>query len=303
MKLSLKQSKTILTPSKLPGSDYVVNPYSGCAFGCVYCYADFTRRFTGHMDDKWGEYVDIKINTPEIFKKEIEKLNSKVIKHNEFKTGEKPVIFFGSVTDPYQGVEAKYELTRKCLEIIADSNIKNDIQISLLTKSPLVTRDIDIFKRIPNLEIGMTISSLDDSISKFFECYAPPSSLRISALKKLNEAGINTYAFVGPLLPHFVANEESLEKLFKGIKSTGVKKVWVEHINLTGSKMERLVDLIGNKLSNEELKLFEESQTEEYKKKLSDIVINLVKENNLELVGGKVIDHIKLNNHMSMQIV
>ena len=294
MKLAFKQSQSIITPSKLPGSDYVVNPYSGCAFGCVYCYAEFTRKFTNHINDEWGKYVDIKINTPELFEKELQKLAGKISKRMVFKNGNKPVLFFGSVTDPYQGVEAKYELTRKCLEIIAESNIKNSVEISLLTKSPLVTRDIERFKQIPNLEIGMTISSTDDNISKLFECYAPPSSLRIQALKKLNDVGLNTYAFVGPLLPHFVANEGSLRKLFKAIKESGTRRVWVEHINLTGSKMSRLLDLVGDRLNKQELKLFRDSQTDEYKRKLSDMILSIVKENGLELVGGKVVDHIKL---------
>lgn len=294
MKLTTKQAKAILTKSKLPGADYVVNPYSGCAFGCVYCYADFMRRFTGHEEDKWGKYVDIKINTPELFEKEILNLAKKHTKQSEFKSGNRLTIFFGSVTDPYQGVEAKYELTRSCLDIIAKSEIKNDIEISLLTKSPLVTRDIDILKKIPHLEVGMTISSIDDKVSKLFECYAPPASLRISALKKLNEAGINTYAFIGPLLPHFVANEESLKKLFMEIKAAGTNKVWVEHINLSWGKLNRLIELIGNQLTEEELRLFKASQTDEYKRELSDMIMKIVNENELELVGGKVVDHIKL---------
>jgi DNA repair photolyase len=294
MKLATKQAKSILTPSKLPGADYVVNPYSGCAFGCVYCYAEFTRKFTGHMDDEWGKYVDAKINTPEVFEKEIANLTKKVIKENEFKTGNRPVIFFGSVTDPYQGVEAKYELTKKCLEIITRSDINNEIEISLLTKSPLVTRDIELLKQISNLEVGMTISSIDDNISRIFECYAPPSSLRILALKKLNEAGIKTYAFVGPLLPHFVANEESLRKLFMEIRDSGTKKVWAEHLNLSWGKLSRLIEKIGDQLTDDELKLFKESQTDEYKTKLSNMILGIVKELGLELVGGKVVDHIKL---------
>jgi len=295
MKITKKEAKSVLTPSKLPGSDYVVNPYSGCAFGCVYCYADFTRRFTGHMDDKWGEYVDIKINTPEIFAKELQNLSKKIIKKNEFKEGDKAVIFFGSVTDPYQGVEAQFQLTRKCLEIISKNLIKNDIKVSLLTKSPLVTRDIDIFKQIPNLEVGMTITSADDVVSKMFESCAPPSSLRLKALKELNKEGINTYAFVGPLLPHFVANQESLDKLFKNIKESGTDTIWVEHINLKGKKMNRLMELVGDSLSKEEYGLFINSQTDLYKKKLNATVMELVKKYDLELVGGKVIDHIKLD--------
>ncbi|MGI6423102.1 MAG: radical SAM protein [Candidatus Dojkabacteria bacterium] len=295
MKITQKEVKSVLTPSKLPGSDYVVNPYSGCAFGCVYCYADFTRKFTGHMDDKWGDYVDIKINTPEIFQNELGSLSKKVIKKNVFKQGNKPVIFFGSVTDPYQGVEAKFQLTRKCLEIISKNLIKNDIKVSLLTKSPLVIRDIDIYKQIPDLEVGMTITSTDDVVSKMFESCAPPSSLRIKALKELNKEGINTYAFVGPLLPHFVANRESLEKLFKSIKESGTDVVWAEHINLKGKKMNRLMELVGDSLSKEEYKLFINSQTDWYKKKLNETVMELVKKYDLELIGGEVIDHIKLD--------
>ena len=295
MKITQKEAKSVLTPSKLPGSDYVVNPYSGCAFGCVYCYADFTRKFTGHMDDKWGEYVDIKINTPEIFEKEILNLSKKIIKKNEFKESDKPVIFFCSVTDPYQGVEAKYQLTRKCLEIIAHNSIKHDIEVSLLTKSPLVTRDIDIFKQIPNLEIGMTITSTDDVVSRMFESCAPPSSLRIKALKELNDKGINTYAFVGPLLPHFVANQKSLDKLFKSIKESGTDAIWAEHINLKGKKMSRLMELVGESLSKQEYELFINSQTDEYKIQLNETVMELVKKYDLELVGGRVIDHIKLD--------
>ena len=295
MKITQKEAKSVLTPSKLPGSDYVVNPYSGCAFGCVYCYADFTRRFTGHTDDKWGEYVDIKINTPEIFERELNKLSKRIVKKNEFKQGDKPVIFFGSVTDPYQGVEAKFQLTRKCLEIISKSSIKNEIKVSLLTKSPLVTRDIDIYKQIPNLEIGVTITSTDDEVSRMFESCAPPSSLRIKALKELNREGINTYAFVGPLLPHFVANQKSLDKLFKSIKESGTNTIWAEHINLKGKKMNRLMELVGDSLSKQEYELFINSQTDEYKIKLNETVMELVKKYDLELVGGRVIDHIKLD--------
>jgi DNA repair photolyase len=295
MKITQKEAKSVLTPSKLPGSDYVVNPYSGCAFGCVYCYADFTRRFTGHTDDKWGEYVDIKINTPEIFERELNKLSKRIVKKNEFKQGDKPVIFLGSVTDPYQGVEAKFQLTRKCLEIISKSSIKNEIKVSLLTKSPLVTRDIDIYKQIPNLEIGVTITSTDDEVSRMFESCAPPSSLRIKALKELNREGINTYAFVGPLLPHFVANQKSLDKLFKSIKESGTNTIWAEHINLKGKKMNRLMELVGDSLSKQEYELFINSQTDEYKKKLNETVMELVKKYDLELVGGRVIDHIKLD--------
>lgn len=141
----------------------------------------------------------------------------------------------------------------------------------------------------------MTITSTDDAVSRMFESCAPPSSLRIKALKELNKEGINTYAFVGPLLPHFVANEDSLDLLFKDIKDSGTNRVWVEHINLKGKKMNRLMDLVGDLLTKDEYDLFVNSQTDEYKGDLSKMIVEIVRRYDLELVGGRVIDHEKLS--------
>ncbi|MHC1716433.1 MAG: radical SAM protein [Candidatus Dojkabacteria bacterium] len=289
MKISTIQSKSALTLSKLPGVDYVINPYSGCAFGCAYCYADFMRRFTGHIHDKWGEYVDIKTNLPDFLQKDLKRIEKRQVKQSKFKTGRRPVIFFGSVTDPYQGVEAKYMLTRKCLEIILKSDA--DIEVSMLTKSPLITRDIDLLKQIKNLSVGLTITSTDDSISKLFECNAPSVTYRLKALKELKENSIEIYAFVGPLLPHFVTNEKSLDNLFKSIKETGCEKVWVEHLNLSGTKKNRLINLLKGQVSDEVIEQFGRSQTKEYKEELSSMVKKILEKYNLKLTGGDIIDH------------
>ena len=138
MDLRSTQAKSILTPCNIPGIDYVINPYTGCRFGCTYCYASFMGRFIKDKDIKdWGEYVFVKENGPELLKKEIQKLKNK---------GEGLEIFMSSVTDPYQGVEAKYEITKKCLEIIRDFGFKG--YLSILTKSDLVLRDMNLLKEI-----------------------------------------------------------------------------------------------------------------------------------------------------------
>lgn len=200
VRIKLIWVKSILTKSHLPASDYVINPYVGCSFGCKYCYASFIGRWR-HPCEEWGSFIDVKINAAEVLKKELER------KSKNFGS-----IFFGSVTDPYQGIEVKYQITRQCLQVLTDFNYQGEI--SLLTKSPLVLRDIDLFKKIKNLSVGLTITSVNDPISKYLETYAPSSEKRIEALKKLKEAGIKTYAFVGPLLPNFVFRKENLEKLF-----------------------------------------------------------------------------------------
>jgi len=99
-------AKSILQKSGLPDADWVINPYSGCRFACKYCYAAFVGKFR-HPGEEWGSYLDVKINAPELLKRELKKK----LKNNK----DIGTIFLSSVTDPYQGMEAKYQLTRKCL--------------------------------------------------------------------------------------------------------------------------------------------------------------------------------------------
>ncbi len=278
-KINLIRAKSILTKSGLPVSDYVVNPYVGCRFGCKYCYASFIGRWK-HPGEQWGEFVDVKINAAEVLKKELAKKKSK-----NFGS-----IFFGSVTDPYQGLEAKYKITRKCLEVIADFKYKGSV--SLLTKSPLVLRDIDILKRIKKMSVGLTITSTDDLVSKYLETYAPPAEERIKSLKKLKDAGIETYAFVGPLLPNFVWEKGNLEKLFQKLAETKVDEIWVEHINLSRYIKERLF-LYLKKDYPRQLKSFQEAEKIEYQKQLEKIIFDLIKKYKLKLACQKILSHKK----------
>ncbi len=283
MKIKLIKAKSILVKSKLPGSDYVINPYTGCAFGCSYCYADFMRRFTGHGNEKWGDFVDIKINAPEILKKELE-----LLKRRSINDRKRIVILFGSVTDPYQGVEAKYKITRKCLKVIEES--KCDFDISVLTKSHLVTRDIDILKSIKNMSVGLTITTTDDKISRLLEGNAPPASLRLKALKILNKAGISTYVCINPLLPNFTDNETQIRELLDAIKESGNKEIWLEHINLTGNKLKRVKSILQKKFP-EKIKYFEKARTNEYKDGLNKLLFKILEDYDFKIGGGGIIDH------------
>jgi DNA repair photolyase len=175
--------RTALSKTGIPGRKYCLNPYVGCEHACTYCYATYMKRFTGHTEP-WGRFVDIKINTPEVLRRQL-------------KRAEKGTIILSSVTDPYQPLEKKYMITRKCLEILEFFQFPVDI----LTKSPLVLRDIDIILKLNNVNVGLTITSDDEKARTVFEPQAPPIQTRIEALKKLHKAGIKTYVFIGPLLP------------------------------------------------------------------------------------------------------
>jgi len=197
MSINEVSCKGVLTKSNLPEVDYCINPYIGCMHKCVYCYASFMRRFTGHKDQKWGSFLDIKVNAAE------------VLGRQRFSKKKKGTILIGSVTDAYQAIERKCGLTRKILEILVDQGFS----ISILTKSSLVTRDIDLFKRMEDIEVGMTITSLDDRASRIFEAGASLPRERIEALAFLKKSGIKTYAFIGPILPGVTDLRKILEEL------------------------------------------------------------------------------------------
>ncbi|MBI2414383.1 radical SAM protein [candidate division WWE3 bacterium] len=271
------KAKSILVASKLPDTDFVINAYTGCTFGCSYCYASFMGRFNGKSIDDWGSYVFPKVNLEEVLDGELSKIKDKT-----------KAIFLSSVTDPYQGLETKYQLTKKALELLLKHHWTGEI--SILTKSPLVTRDIELFKKFPNIEVGLTITSTDDSVSRILEQSAPPASLRLKALKELNQAGIKTYAFIGPLLPHFSATPEKLKDIFDSVWETGTREIYMEHLNLSPYIKVRLFEKLSN-VDRAILEKFYEAGTDKYKKELEDVISNLLKSYDFRLRLNEVISH------------
>ena len=181
-KIKEVQAKGILNKSKI--YDYCVNCYTGCEHRCAYCYASlFMRRYSGH-EEPWGEFVDVKVNAPEVLEKQVRR-------------AKKGVVWLSSVCDAYQPLEAKYKLTRRCLEVLAAA----DFPVTVQSKSALLLRDIDVFQRFKEIEVGFSIATNDDRVSRLVEPGASPVSERIAALADLKAAGIRTYAFIGPILP------------------------------------------------------------------------------------------------------
>jgi DNA repair photolyase len=175
------RAKTILSKSKV--FDYSVNPYVGCEHGCTYCYARFMKRYTGHREE-WGEFVDAKVNAPGLLQVELKKRTM-------------GRVWVSGTCDPYQPLEKKYELTKKCLEVLS----QHGWPVTVQTKSSLVSRDVDLLKEINDMEVGLTITTADDDIRRVFEPRSPPISERLETLTKLRSAGIRTFAMVAPLLP------------------------------------------------------------------------------------------------------
>ena len=205
LKVKEVKAKNILNKSKI--YDYCLNPYTGCEHNCTYCYARlFMRRYSGHKEP-WGEFVDVKINAPELLKKQLER-------------AKKGIVWISSVCDPYQSLEAKYKLTRQCLKELVIKQFPVNIQ----TKSKLVLRDLDLLFQFEEIEVGFTITTDDERIAKLFESGASSVKERLNALENFHSKGIRTFAFVGPLLP---GNPEKLVGLLEG----KTDKIYIDKMN------------------------------------------------------------------------
>ncbi|RLC34841.1 radical SAM protein [Candidatus Shapirobacteria bacterium] len=221
IKVKKRRVKSAITKSGLPNADYVLNPYVGCQHGCIYCYADFMKRFTGHNGEDWGSFVDIKVNAPET-------ITAKSVKKDS-------LILIGSVTDAYQAIEAKYKITRKCLERLLEFQPK----LEILTKSPLILRDLDLLKKFENLRVGMSVGILDEKLAKQLEPQAPPPQKRLEALKILYQQGIKTYLFISPIFPE-ITDFKQLVKLVKN----DVDQVLFENLNIRANNRKRIFEFL-----------------------------------------------------------
>ncbi|VVB93300.1 Radical SAM superfamily protein [uncultured archaeon] len=200
--------KSALSPSKLPGLDYALNPYRGCGHACAYCYAPCVV----HWDKgKWGEVVEVKVNLPRILSKEL-------------RTKKKGVVGLGTVTDPYQPVEKKYEITRRCLELL----LMHDFPVCIQTKSSLVLRDMDLLKRFSNIEVGLTLTSLDEEVREKLEPGASSAEERLRALSELSKNGVSTWVFLGPVMPYIT----DAQALVDAISALGPKYVLVDRLRI-----------------------------------------------------------------------
>lgn len=220
MKIDYREAKSILTKSAIPGIDYVCNPYVGCQHGCIYCYAEFMKRFTNHGGEIWGEFLDIK------------QYDWKKIKPHKY---DESSILLSSVTDPYTPAEKKYQSTRNILNYLKET--KGNVEI--LTKSQLVRRDIDLFKQFQNIKVGVSLNTLDSNIARKLEPKASPPIKRLEALKEIANQGIKTWVFISPIFPKIT----DWKKIINQAKSITTDFAF-ENLNFRGHNIQRIMNFI-----------------------------------------------------------
>lgn len=175
------EASSALTECQMPGRPWSLNPYTGCSHACTYCYVPDVA----HLERvRWGSYVVVKRNLPRLLSRELKRREAKDV-------------LLSSATDPYQPAEARHRITRRCLELLA----REDWPVRVLTRSPLVCRDIELFERFSDIAVGMSVPTVDDEARALVEPGAPPIHGRLSALSRLSKAGLAPFANLAPAYP------------------------------------------------------------------------------------------------------
>lgn len=212
MDVRLVEVKSAISPSRLPGLDWAINPYRGCSHACSYCYAQDVTKF--EFSRRWGEVVEVKINIVSRLKKELGR-------------GAKGVYGIGTVTDPYQPLEREYRLTRGCLALLRAVGAN----VSILTKSDLVLRDLDLLIGWKGVEVGVSVGCIDESLVPLIESGAPSPARRFKTLSRLAQEGVDVYLMAAPIIPSLSDSEDALTTLVRSAGAVGVRRIIWDRFN------------------------------------------------------------------------
>ena len=190
-----------LSPTQINLADYVINPYRGCAFNCLYCYGRVNK-----SAQKTGFVPQVKINAPEILAKELRYLKPKRV-------------LMGSTTECFQPLELKYRITRKILTILNE----NKIPYTILTKSALIQQDLDLIAANPANKVFFTFNTPNDRIIKLLETGSPELGPRLETLRQIIHHDIGLRVHIGPFIPYLCRVDEILEILPAGVKEIDVE--------------------------------------------------------------------------------
>lgn len=227
--VTTKTGMTRVKEERMPFG-WSVNPYRGCAHGCSFCFA---RGFQGFLDrkadDEFQNHILFKENAPEALEEQLSRMARRFRHDLGQMRDEVGEVMIGTVTDPYQPLESKMQLTRKCLAVLG----KYGIRVSLTTRSPLLLRDLDLLERMPSLSVNISLNTMDDSLARRLEPGSPLPSQRVRLLRRLTERGIRTGIFIAPVLPFLTDNPEDLEALFAAAVEGGASGVMTSLLRLS----------------------------------------------------------------------
>jgi DNA repair photolyase len=208
-----------------------LNPYMGCVHRCTFCYVRaFERRADRPADDRYGQSIRVKVNVVEVLRRQLSRPSWK---------GE--MVAIGTATDPYQPAEGHYRLTRGCLEALSEAANP----LSLITRGPLVVRDIDVLaeaSRRARVSVTFSIPTLDPDIWRTTEPSTAPPAQRLRALSRLADAGIDVGVGMAPMLPGLSDRPELIADVVKAARDAGARSIWTNVLNLRPGTREHFLE-------------------------------------------------------------
>ncbi|MGC8843486.1 MAG: SPL family radical SAM protein [bacterium] len=257
MEVILRRSSSLLNQS-VGESFFTLNPYVGCEHNCRYCYSVYISRWRHRKIEEWGSWVEVKLNAPQILKREMGK----------YKRGE---IFVSTVCDAYQPVEEIYQITRGCLLALSDS----DFSLFLLTKSERVLRDREILEKLPNVKVCFSLTTLRDEIARAFEPHSSPPSHRLRAGLKLKEKGIEVGILINPILPFFT--ERELEAIVDEAEKLAFDFIGFDTLHYINSFVGGRIREIYNRFGEEAMERLDYARNPQYEGELREKIMEIIK--------------------------
>jgi DNA repair photolyase len=198
-----------------------LNPYMGCAHQCTFCYVrHFELRADRPSDDRYGRSIRVKTNVAEVLAGELAR-----------KSWQREEVVIGAATDPYQPAEGRFRLTRRCIEALSHAWTP----FSIVTRGPLVVRDIDVLgaasERVA-VNVSVSLPTLDDAVLRTTEPGTAPPRSRLEAIRRLSDAGIDVAVGMAPILPGLSDRPEQLEEVVRAAKAAGARIVWANVLYL-----------------------------------------------------------------------
>jgi DNA repair photolyase len=214
-------AKSALNRVRGMGFTWSLNPFTGCAHQCVFCYARGTHAYR-ELDGvrEWGSVLGVKVNVAAVLRAEL-----------AIRTYRGEEIAVGTATDPYQALEGKYRLMRGILAALRDAHAP----FHITTRSPLIVRDLDLLAqcaRRADVGVAVSIATLDEALAREIEPTVAPPRQRLRAVRALADAGIRVGVAVAPVLPNVTDDAASLENVVRAAAAAGASHVWHSALNL-----------------------------------------------------------------------
>ena len=223
-----------------------LNPYSGCAHRCTFCYVRaFERRADRPADDRYGRSIRVKVNVAEVLAGELGR-----------RSWARELVAIGAATDPYQPAEGRYRLTRACIETLG----RAASPFGLITRGPLIVRDVDVLAdaaRRTSVTVTFSVPTLDDEVWRTTEPGTAPPRQRLRALSLLVEAGIEANVGMAPILPGLSDRPEQLAAVVKEARAAGATGIWANLLYLAPGTKEHFLEALARDWP-EQLERYEE---------------------------------------------